>query len=87
MISALLTSILLFLLTDGRPAGFKRSRSLEEILSDPEFMEWLNSKFPNIAFFLSGRNQEPSTETVREIFRFMAELNNYYAIYGRARFG
>ncbi|VDO02407.1 unnamed protein product [Rodentolepis nana] len=85
MLSALLTSLLLVILADGRPAVFKRSRSFQEILSDPEFMQWLNTKFPNIAYFLSARNQEPSTETVREIFRFMAELNNYYAIYGRAR--
>lgn len=83
MMFALLMSIFFMMPIDSSPAG---PRDPQKILSDPEFMEWVNSNFPNIAFLLAGKNQEPSTETVREVFKFMAELNNYYALYGRARY-
>ncbi|VUZ56461.1 unnamed protein product [Hymenolepis diminuta] len=77
-------SIFFMILIDSPLAAAKGPRDPERILSDPEFMEWVKSNFPNIAFLLAGKTQEPSTETVREVFKFMAELNNYYALYGRA---
>ncbi|KAM3172876.1 hypothetical protein ACTXT7_013643 [Hymenolepis weldensis] len=79
-------TVFFIILIDSPPAGSKGPRDPQKILSDPEFMEWVNSNFPNIAFLLAGRNQEPTTETVREVFKFMAELNNYYALYGRASY-
>ncbi|VUZ56460.1 unnamed protein product [Hymenolepis diminuta] len=91
----LLTMTFLFL-TNGRPTmlfkRYRKSTSEEDMTSiDPELVNWLKSQdpasLPNSPLKDNDNVDNGNPNTWKDIFKFMAQLNDYYVLFGRARFG
>ncbi|VDM19902.1 unnamed protein product [Hydatigera taeniaeformis] len=55
---------------------------------DPQIVKWLQSQDPSLIAHLSNNgnvNEVTNSHGWKDLFKYMAQLNDYYVLFGRAR--
>ncbi|KAH9278362.1 hypothetical protein ECG_08746 [Echinococcus granulosus] len=75
----------------ARPLSIVESPVERDSPIDPQIVKWLQSQNPSLAPILNTHgninHDSSNSHSWKDLFKYMAQLNDYYVLFGRARFG
>ncbi|KAL5102818.1 hypothetical protein TcWFU_001293 [Taenia crassiceps] len=76
--------------TMSPPLSVLGARADQDGPIDPQIVHWLQSQDPSLTTILNSNgnaNYGNNSHSWKDLFKYMAQLNDYYVLFGRARFG
>lgn len=93
MIPLVLVALTLTSLSCARPLSVLADSADQDSPIDPQIVKWLQSQDPSLASIINSNgnvnhgniDHGNNSHSWKDLFKYMAQLNDYYVLFGRAR--
>ncbi|KAL5961729.1 hypothetical protein TSMEX_010525 [Taenia solium] len=93
MIPLVLIALTFTSLSHALPLSVLEARANQESQIDPQIVRWLQSQDPSLTSILNTNDNVNhgnidhgiNSHSWKDLFKYMAQLNDYYMLFGRAR--